>query len=126
MLKKIRNLFGLCLVVGSSFCFASEHLLVPGLTVDFSFPPNSPQVLTNAFFWTLTANCKVISEDESNDMYVRMLASTGKVNNMPLKKGDEMSIVVHSNDILSLLANPGAQVELTNLGEHTVKAACTA
>jgi len=126
MLKKIRNLFGLCLVAGSSFCFASEHLLVPGLTVDFNFPPNSPQVLTNSFFWTLTAKCVVIGDDKANNMHVKMLASTGKVNNTPLKKGDVMDIIVHSNDTLSLVANPGAQVELTNQGEHTIKAACTA
>ena len=126
MLNKIKKGLGLSLLFVISLCFASEHFLMPGVSIDFEFPPHSPQVLTNMFFWTLAANCRIISQDESNDIFVRMRASTGKVNGLFLKKGDELTITVHPNDILNLLANPGAQVELTNLGEHSVIGACIA
>ena len=89
MLNKIKKGLGLSLLFVSSLCFASEHFLMPGVSIDFEFPPHSPQVLTNMFFWTLAANCRIISQDESNDIFVRMRASTGKavmLIEMPMNK----------------------------------------
>lgn len=126
MVKKIKIVLGALLLLGGSFCYAAEYYLSPGITVDFPLPPHEPQVLTNSFFWTLTANCKVMSEDPSDDIFTEVLAGTGKVNNMPVKKGDTLTVTVHPKDTLYLVANSGSRVQLTNLGEHLVVGACTA
>lgn len=126
MVKKIKIVLGALLFMSGTFCYAAEYYLNPGITVDFPLPPHEPQVLTNSFFWTLTASCRVVSEDPSDDIYTEILAGTGKVNNMPVKKGDTLTVTVHPRDILNLVADKGSRVQLTNMGEHLVVGACTA
>ena len=115
-----KSILGVSLLLCCSLSHASEILLAPKLSMDFSFAPNTPQVFSNILFWSVTAKCQIVTEDPSNDLYVRVLSKYGQVNGLPLHEGDQIIITVHSNDTLNLQAGSGAKIEITNLGDHIV------
>lgn len=97
-----------------------------GATIEYILQSNVPEPVANFFMWTIEAECKIVSEDPSNDILFVALAKKGKVNNMDLIAGQSLRITVHPNDIVKLSADSGARVDITNFGPHTVKAICTA
>lgn len=126
MLRKLG--FGILCIVSSlnTNTYAMEsHILQQGVTLEYELPRNVPQEFVNYMFWSVEANCKIHTEDESNDLLVAALAKKGKVNDFPLSAGDSMQISVQPNQMLKLSADSGARVRITNLGQHTVKATCT-
>ncbi|MDX1838824.1 hypothetical protein DIZ81_13710 [Legionella taurinensis] len=126
MLKKTAcTLLAACALFSGSSLAATHHELAPGITVEYDLPPNSPQVFSNYFFWTVTATCVMHSEDPSNNILVKALSKSGKINGMPLTKGQQTVITIHNRDHIEISADSGAQVELTNYGPHTVKATCS-
>lgn len=125
MLKKVSCVVGLSLTLFSSMGFAATYLLTPGLSADFDFPSNSPQVIKNIFFWPVTATCTIKTTDSSDDFYVRMIKNSGKVNGVKLSKGETMTFTVHPGDRFQISADAAAEVELTNQGQNTVKASCS-
>jgi hypothetical protein len=102
-----------------------NHNLQAGITMEYELPANDPQLFTNYMFWTIEANCTLTTEDESNELYVEAVKKKGKVNESSLSQGETMSLIVHNNEVLRLSADSGAQVRITNLGEHIVKAKCS-
>lgn len=102
------------------------HTLQPGITLEYEFPPNEPLVFINYLYWEVEADCKIASEDPSNELFAEALAKAGKINGITLSKGNSMKVTVHSGDTLKLSAESGAKVQITNSGPHTVKATCTA
>lgn len=128
MLRKIS--YGLLCVAASlsttTYAQVSSSTQVQSITVEYELLPNEPQVFTNYMFWAVEANCKIITEDSSNILYVVALAKKGKINDMPLLAGQSLQVTVHPEEYLKLNADSGAKVEITNYGDHTVKAICTA
>lgn len=113
------------LLCGSNAFSANEHILSQGLAVEYQFPPNSPQVFSNIFFWTIKASCTVTSNTPNHYMAAKMLSKTGSVNGQPLNAGDETGLMSQPGDVLQITADPGAKVELTNRGTDTITASCT-
>ena len=109
----------------SSYAIESSQLKTQSITMEFDLPPGQPQLFTNYMFWTVEANCKMSTEDESNTLNVVALAKKGKINDVPLSSGQSLQVTVHPGENLKLSADSGAKVEITNLGRHTVKATCT-
>ncbi len=129
MLRKIS--FGLLCMAASLNANSTdiiENNLMPiqGITFDYDLVPNQPQIFTNYMFWMVEANCKITSQDESDDLQISALAKKGKINNIPLSAGQSIQITVHSRENLKIAADSGAKVEIINLGQHTVKASCSA
>ncbi|MGL5742977.1 MAG: hypothetical protein ACRCXC_10805 [Legionella sp.] len=127
MLRK----FGLGLLcIAASFSTSSysmeSHSLIQGTTFEVELPPNTAQLFVNYMFWTVETNCKIDTEDQSNNLYVEAMVKKGKVNDVPVSAGDKLTITVHQNDNLRISADSGAKVQITNLGEHKVKATCIA
>lgn len=127
MLRKIS--FGLLCIAASlsssSYALESNAMPLQGVTIEYELAPNQPQIFANYMFWTVEANCKIFTEDDSDDLHVVALARTGKVNDMPLSAGQSMHVTVHPNENLKLSADSGAKVQITNLGQHMVKASCS-
>lgn len=127
MLRKIS--FGLLCIAASLSVNANTmdpNFIQPaGISVEYDFPPNQPQLFTNYMFWTIEANCKMITEDESDELYAIALAKRGKINDIPLSSGESIQVTIRNNDNLKVSADSGAKVEITNLGKHLVKASCT-
>ncbi len=83
------------------------HLLLPSifchkLAVEYEFPPNSPQVFANIFFWTIKASCTVTSNTPNHFMAIKMLHKTGAFNGRQLTAGDETGLVSQPGDVLQL------------------------
>ncbi|KTD09093.1 hypothetical protein Lgra_2328 [Legionella gratiana] len=126
MLRKLG--FGLFCVVTSLTTNAyamDSHPLQQGIAIEYELPSNVPQEFINYMFWPIEANCKITTEDESNDLFVEALAKKGKINDIPLTTGDSLHYSVQHNQTLKLSADSGAKVRITNFGLHTVKASCT-
>ena len=127
MLRKfsLRILFAAASLSTCAYSMES-HFLQYGVTIEFNLPSNEPQVLVNYMFWPIEANCIMSTEDESNDFLIVALAKKGKINDIPLSAGESLRVTVHPNDNVKINADSGAKVEITNFGQHTVKATCTA
>lgn len=126
MLRKI-GLTLLCATASLStgLYAATSHVLKAGVTVEYDLPPNQPQEFINYMYWEVSANCKITTQDASNDLVAIAKAKKGKVNDIPLSKGDSLRLTVHNGDVIKLSAESGAKVEITNEGKHTIKATCS-
>lgn len=124
MMRKI----GMALLFAGSLvatnAFSQTHTFTQGLAVEYTFPPNEPQVFENIFFWRITAVCTVISQENAY-IGVKMLHKSGSFNNFPLSSGDVTGALVHPGDKLHIVADAGAKVELTNTSSQTIRANCS-
>ncbi|CAM3064290.1 Uncharacterised protein [Legionella steigerwaltii] len=127
MLRKF-GLGLLCVAASlSTSAYSMEtHLLRQGVTIEYELPSNDPQLFLNYLFWPVEANCKIVTEDVSDEFLVMALAKKGKINDISLSAGESLRITVHPGENLKISAESGAKVEITNFGQHTVKAICTA
>ena len=69
--------------------------------------------------------CTITSENESNLFSLEVLRKSGSLNGVKLSVGDKMESMVNNNETISITALPGAQVEITNLGDQTMFADCS-
>ncbi|HRD69619.1 MAG TPA: hypothetical protein PK657_05715 [Legionella sp.] len=99
--------------------------LVPGITVEYDLPPNEPQVFANYMFWTIEAHCTIASVDDSNDLFAKAISKKGKINDVLIAAGQSLSLTVRQGEVLKLSAESGAKVEITNKGQHLIKATCS-
>lgn len=127
MLKQIG--FGLICLMGACITPANaamtNHALQPGITLEYDLPPQEGQMFVNYMFWSISAKCKITTEDDSNDLFVEVMARKGKVNDVPLSEGQSINLTVRHGDVLNLTADSGAKVKITNYGLHMIKATCS-
>lgn len=127
MLKKIGFTVLLATAaIGTNAYSMLSNSLLPGITVEYELQPNEPQLFINYMFWPIDATCKIISEDESNELFIEAKARKGKINDATISEGQTLTVVVHPNENLKLGADSGAKVQITNRGNHVVKATCSA
>lgn len=108
----------------STFSIHAQQTLSFGYSIDYHFKPNEAQDIVNNYFFTIKANCKIETVDESDDLLAKILSGKGVLNSNELNKGDELTVNVHNGDTLKITAPSGAKVRLINLGLHEVKASC--
>ena len=126
MLKKIGlSLLCAAATLSTNVYALQNNALQFGTTIDYELKPNVAQLFTNYTFFTVTANCKISTQDESNVFFAKALAQSGKIDNQPLNKGDSTRVTVRNGQTIVLTAAKGAQVSITNEGLHTVKVSCT-
>ncbi|KTD30601.1 hypothetical protein [Legionella israelensis] len=124
MLNKIGCSFLLCAILFSVNAYAETHILVEGMTVEYDFPPNVPQTLTNSLFWTVKATCKIDTPDVIDELFALGLKKKGTVNGIKLSENQTLALSVHSGDKLKISADSGASVQITNRGKSRLKATC--
>lgn len=127
MLRKI----GLTLLCAAATLSANSyaminHSLQAGVTVEYEFEPNEPQIFTNYMFWPIEAVCIITSEDESGDLFVEAITKKGKINDITLTAGESLHVAVHNGDQLKLFAESGSRVKITSFSQHKLKTTCTA
>ncbi|RUR13278.1 hypothetical protein [Legionella sp. km772] len=126
MLKKIGfSLLCVAASISSSYAVSKNNILQAGATLEYELPPNEAQTFSNYMFWEVEADCKIFTQDEGNVLFAKATAKKGKLNGIPWVKGDTLRVTVHDGEILKITASPGAQVQITNEGEHLVKAICS-
>ncbi len=127
MLRKIGfTLLCAAASISTSAYSISIHSLTPGVTLEYELPSNQPQVFVNYMFWTIEANCKIETKDQSDELLVEALSKKGKVNDITLSEGQSMRVTVQNGQNLKITADSGARVKITNLGQTLVKATCSA
>lgn len=94
--------------------------------IQFTLPPQEPQAFTNQFYWTITAHCKIESENLENRISVKFLRKTGQVNDIKLKSGDTIELTLQNKSSISIVSPPGSKVELTNNEDKPMHAFCSA
>lgn len=127
MLKKL-GLSLLCVaatITTNTYAVTKNNMLQAGVTIEYELLPNEPQLFTNYLFWAVEAHCKITTEDDGDVLYGVGLAKKGKLNDIPWSKGDTIRVTVHNGETMKLNADSGAQVSITNEGQHTVKATCS-
>lgn len=127
MIRKI-GLTAFCLAASiSSAAYAiPTHYLRPGLTLEYELPPNNPQYFVNYMFWTVEANCTIVTDDPSDVLFAEVVTRKAKLNESVLTEGQSINITVSGGQNLKIGADAGAKVKITNLGQSLVKAICTA
>ncbi|MBA2651277.1 MAG: hypothetical protein H0U73_03260 [Tatlockia sp.] len=88
-------------------------------------PAKVGKTFHNFSFWKLTAECVMTTEDQSTELEVEGLNRNSSVDGQPIPKGKTMHLTIHPNQLLTVMAESGAQVKLTNDGPHTLNAHCT-
>ncbi|MGQ3892296.1 hypothetical protein [Legionella sp. CNM-4043-24] len=124
MLRKI----GLSLLCAGSLLasssFAMTHDLAARISADYELDVNKPEIFTNYTMFTVKAVCTIKSIDNESVIHVKAIKRTGSINGQSLSSGDSVDIVVHNDEKITLSAQSAAQVELTNNGDHNLKALC--
>ncbi len=123
MLKIIKN----CLVYSAALLSTTAWATTYNLSAierNFELPANVAQTFFNPVIWKITAKCEILTEDSSNIIDVVGVQKSGSVNGFPVSEGTRFPITVHPFEMLTIVAEAGAKVQLTNYGPHTVKARC--
>lgn len=116
MLKFLNCIFALSILVATQ-----NH----AHQVNLALQPKASKLITNHFASTLTASCVIKTATANNKIVVSVLENKGRINGRGLSKGQARAIKIHNNQTISVSADPGAQVNLYNLGAGAVNASCT-
>lgn len=108
----------------SSNSLAMNHELTPGISIEYELATNKPELFINYTIFTIKAVCTIVTPDESDILHVKGVNRSGEINGQVINANDELDILVKNGDKLYLTAKSGAKVEMTNQGEHTLRAVC--
>jgi hypothetical protein len=93
--------------------------------VNLKLVPQASKLIENKYIWSLNATCKIQCNESKNKIMVRVVKNKGIINGKNLSGGQATSVVVHNHDSITVSAEPGAQVNLLNLGTDVVQATCS-
>ncbi|MFY7698547.1 MAG: hypothetical protein ACOVQX_07065 [Legionella sp.] len=117
MNKHTKVIVSIFLIIMNSFLYAAKVI---------SLGPNQSEQLTNSYFWTLNATCNVQTNQlKANKIRVTILKNQGRVNGKLLTAGQATSVSIKNNQNISVSAEPGTEVNLSNLSGNPIKATCT-
>lgn len=108
----------------STSTLAMNHSLSPGVSLEYEFLPNQPELLTNYTIFNISATCTIQTGGSNQIIHVRGINRSGTINGIELEKGKEIDILVNNNDQMVLTAQRAAQVEFTNMSDLPIKALC--
>ena len=86
--------------------------------------PKETKSLTNHSPWVLNATCNIEGSVNHGKVLVSIVENKGKVNGKNLSKGQATSVNFSQNENISVSADPGATVNIINVGEEKVQADC--
>ncbi|GGI78597.1 hypothetical protein [Legionella impletisoli] len=103
---------------------AHENYLTPGVSISYELKPNSPELVTNVSWWPISAECTLGTEEGSTKISVLNSKKSVSINGSKLTPNQKIVLDVKDKQVLAILADSGAQVELINLGEKVIRATC--
>lgn len=124
MLRKFLSKLICAGILASGAAMAMNHELSQGVSIEYEFLPDTPELLTNYTIFKINASCTIQTSPGDHIIHIRDINRKGSINGEELEKGDEINVVVHNNDQLTLTAQSGAQVEFTNRSSTPIKALC--
>ncbi|KTD61481.1 hypothetical protein [Legionella shakespearei] len=90
----------------------------------YEFEPGIPLNIDNPLFWQLDTLCTIDIKDPEIRLTGVMKRKNGEINGWVLKQGESISVVVKNKDVMHIIADVGARVEITNQGQSVVVATC--
>ncbi|MDF1758616.1 MAG: hypothetical protein P1U74_10020 [Legionellaceae bacterium] len=96
-----------------------------GAGITYSLKASESVLISNPYLWTVSAVCVIKNKDDDNFLTITVTRKQGTLNDQVLKKGDSMTIRLNSKEKMNITANPGAEVELLNIGKKTIVTECT-
>lgn len=87
--------------------------------------PSESKLLTNHYAWTLNATCNIQGNPSHGKILIRIIEKEGTINGKHLMKGQATSMRVKSHQNIAVVAGPGTEVKLVNVGNATVEAICS-
>ncbi len=93
--------------------------------VNLNLAPKGSKLIENNYLWVLNATCTIQCNKLKNKIMVRVVKNKGTVNGKNLSIGQVTSVIVHNNDSISVSAEPGAKVNIVNVGADSVQATCS-
>lgn len=114
----------------SSFVLGSLLIASPTLSADdiisrtYEFEPGIPLSIDNPLFWQLDTLCTIEIKDPEILLTGVMKRKNGEINGLVLKQGESVSVLVKNKDVMHIIADFGARVEITNQGPSVVVATC--
>jgi hypothetical protein len=124
MLRKIGFSLLFAGVLFSTNSMAINHELAPGVSIEYELATNKPELFINYTIFTIKAVCTIVTPDESDLLHVKGVSRSGEINGQVINANDELDLIVKNGDLLYLTAKSAAKVEMTNRGEHTIRALC--
>lgn len=89
--------------------------------------PHQSQVISNNGLWTVNANCTVQSDNHGRGkIRISVLKNQGTVNGRFLSTGQATSFTVGDNSNISVSAEAGTQINVSNVGASGLEAVCSA
>ena len=125
MFKKIS-----AVLLGATSLFTTQVFSTPtqvmpqGQAVIYSLAPNTPLALQNPLTWTISFNCTITSSPINNSIDITVVNGSGTINGTRLSKNQSITWNESPGDVVKVVAEPGAKVQLINLGSQIVQAAC--
>lgn len=118
MTSKILNHFLLMMIYLLSFQVYAQKIL--------TLSPNESRQLTNRMMWTINATCKIHCTSQTHTkIKISVLKNSGSVNGKNLLSGQTTFVKIKNNASISVRAEPGAQINLMNLGGDRLQAVCS-
>lgn len=86
---------------------------------------NESKLLTNSSLWTLNATCTIQGNNQTHSkIKIGVLKNSGSINGKNLSTGQSTFVTVKNKSTISVSAEAGTQINLTNLGNEELQAVC--
>ncbi|MDF1646335.1 MAG: hypothetical protein P1U61_05045 [Legionellaceae bacterium] len=104
---------------------SNQHILTVSPAIDYELPVNEPQIISNVFRWTITADCTILKSNATSTILFKILRKKGTLNDITLSRGESLRLTMQPDETFHIVAIPGSSVELTNEGDMDITARCT-
>ena len=127
MIKQLKTAF-FCIttLLATPLLASTLYTFQTSPAVDYELPSNEPQVFSNVFRWAIHAECVAIQDSDETTILFKMLRKKGVLNDISLSRGESIRINVQRDEKFTIVAEPGATVQMTNEGDELLIARCTA
>ena len=119
-MSKVFNLSIFVLIVFLGSLLSSQ---VYAKTLNLS--ANETKLLTNNSLFTLNATCSIQGTSKNKKIKISVLKNNGTINGKNLSTGQATYVTVKSNSSISVSAESGTQINLTNLSDEGLQAVCS-
>ena len=94
-------------------------------SIQLNLAPHGSKLIENHYLFALDATCNIQGTEKSNTVTLHVIEKSGVVNGKHLKKGQSTSVKLKNHDALSVHAEPGSVVNISNLSDDRVLANCS-
>lgn len=118
MLSGLNTLF----LATALFC-ATQGLNAQNMNLDLK--PNQDRVLNNSTLWTIHATCKIHGGTNKKTIKIKGTTNGSQINGKQIAVGKATSLTMYTDKTVDVIAEPGAQVTISNMSSEPLTAVCS-